>query len=419
MSLTVTFNKNGGSTEASPATISVEAGARLSNYPATNPTRAGYSFAGWYTTPQCYSIFNIKTNITTDVTLYAKWIKNSFFYNMVPLEEVMEPRDRFFPSLTDSSRIEGYSATSAFPSSFSTIRNNFASFDHEFYNQVVSPASLGFKNKGASINASIIGGRPRYMSFVWDVEVSETTTYYIGRSDSSITIYNSLGGEVTSISSFTLGLEKAPFVLLFYCCGGGGGGGGSSWASHGGGGGGGARALGSLYVPTANGTSGRKLVIGGPGTGGTGSWYGEPGGHGADTIIYYDNNSTHYITCGGGRGGNDGNTASGGSWGGAGGTYSRIDSPGIGGSGGRGGQTGGYSIGFDAYQFSRERSFFKGSVAGPGAGKGNGGSSIGTGVKKGYSGALRGAGGGGGNNPWPGVTGHGSDGGGGYIALYY
>lgn len=39
----------------------------------SNPTASGYTFGGWYTDQNCTSAFDFNTEITDDITLYAKW----------------------------------------------------------------------------------------------------------------------------------------------------------------------------------------------------------------------------------------------------------------------------------------------------------------------------------------------------------
>ena len=44
-----------------------------------DPTREGYSFAGWYTEPECIDSFNFSTDtIKRNITLYANWSINSY-----------------------------------------------------------------------------------------------------------------------------------------------------------------------------------------------------------------------------------------------------------------------------------------------------------------------------------------------------
>ncbi|MEC0109726.1 InlB B-repeat-containing protein [Paenibacillus taichungensis] len=69
----VTFNTLGGSAVSDAA---VEYGKKLSA-PAS-PSRSGYTFAGWYADPELKTSFNFdQTEVTADLTLYAKWSVNS------------------------------------------------------------------------------------------------------------------------------------------------------------------------------------------------------------------------------------------------------------------------------------------------------------------------------------------------------
>ncbi len=68
---TVTYNSNGGTTVSSQ---SVKSGAKATK-PA-DPTRAGYSFDGWFSDSALTKAFNFDTAITSNITLYAKWTEN-------------------------------------------------------------------------------------------------------------------------------------------------------------------------------------------------------------------------------------------------------------------------------------------------------------------------------------------------------
>lgn len=66
------FNSQGGSsvkdqTPASGSTVTKPA----------DPTREGYTFAGWYTDEACTEAYDFSVAVTADMTLYAKWIKNA------------------------------------------------------------------------------------------------------------------------------------------------------------------------------------------------------------------------------------------------------------------------------------------------------------------------------------------------------
>lgn len=68
----VKFDAQGGSsvngqTLASGSTVAKPA----------DPTREGYTFAGWYTDEACTKAYDFSVAVTADMTLYAKWIKNA------------------------------------------------------------------------------------------------------------------------------------------------------------------------------------------------------------------------------------------------------------------------------------------------------------------------------------------------------
>lgn len=68
----VMFDAQGGSsvngqTPASGSTVSKP----------TDPTREGYTFAGWYTDEACTKAYDFSVAVTADMTLYAKWIKKA------------------------------------------------------------------------------------------------------------------------------------------------------------------------------------------------------------------------------------------------------------------------------------------------------------------------------------------------------
>lgn len=69
----VSFDENGHGT--APASQNVEIGNNATE-PAS-PTASGYTFGGWYLEAECTNAFDFTTPITEDITLYAKWTKNS------------------------------------------------------------------------------------------------------------------------------------------------------------------------------------------------------------------------------------------------------------------------------------------------------------------------------------------------------
>ncbi|MBF0543904.1 MAG: InlB B-repeat-containing protein [Candidatus Riflebacteria bacterium] len=74
----VTFDKNGGETNADPASETVSSNGNLGILP-TAPTRTGYTFDSWNTLPDgSGSVFNASTSVTSFLTVYAKWTKNTY-----------------------------------------------------------------------------------------------------------------------------------------------------------------------------------------------------------------------------------------------------------------------------------------------------------------------------------------------------
>lgn len=68
---TVTYESNGGSTVPSQAVKYNE----TANKPA-DPTKSGYTFAGWYTEEKLTNKYDFATPVTGNITLYAKWTRN-------------------------------------------------------------------------------------------------------------------------------------------------------------------------------------------------------------------------------------------------------------------------------------------------------------------------------------------------------
>ena len=69
---TVKFESNGGSAVAAQKVTEGKAAAKP-----VDPTRSGYSFAGWYSDVKLTKAYDFKVAVKTDTTLYAKWSKSS------------------------------------------------------------------------------------------------------------------------------------------------------------------------------------------------------------------------------------------------------------------------------------------------------------------------------------------------------
>lgn len=51
-----------------------------------DPERSGFMFDGWHTDASCTFIYNFNTPVTSDITLYAKWLDNSKTYYTVTFD---------------------------------------------------------------------------------------------------------------------------------------------------------------------------------------------------------------------------------------------------------------------------------------------------------------------------------------------
>jgi uncharacterized repeat protein (TIGR02543 family) len=77
-SYTVTFNRNGGTTDASPTSKSTVYNTTVGTLP-TAPTRTGYTFASWNTkTDGSGTGFTANTLVVADITVYAQWTINRY-----------------------------------------------------------------------------------------------------------------------------------------------------------------------------------------------------------------------------------------------------------------------------------------------------------------------------------------------------
>ena len=69
---TVTFESNGGS-----AVVSQLVADGANAFKPEEPMRERYTFGGWYIDPECTKPFSFATPITSDITIYAKWVKGN------------------------------------------------------------------------------------------------------------------------------------------------------------------------------------------------------------------------------------------------------------------------------------------------------------------------------------------------------
>ncbi len=101
---TVTYESNGGSTVPSQTVKYNE----TANKPA-DPTKSGYTFAGWYTEEKLTNKYDFATPVTGNITLYAKWTRNYTPRPYTPPTVVIPDDDALGLNTTDhSAYIVGY-----------------------------------------------------------------------------------------------------------------------------------------------------------------------------------------------------------------------------------------------------------------------------------------------------------------------
>ncbi|MBP3840523.1 MAG: InlB B-repeat-containing protein [Bacilli bacterium] len=71
---TVTFNTNGGTNITSQTIKEDEKAIR----PSEDPTKSGYNFIDWYTTSSYTKVFDFDTPITSDITIYARFVDSKY-----------------------------------------------------------------------------------------------------------------------------------------------------------------------------------------------------------------------------------------------------------------------------------------------------------------------------------------------------
>ncbi len=69
---TVTFDSNEGTQLDDRTVVSGE-----TVQEPTDPTKTGYSFAGWFTDAELTTVYDFETVVTEDFTLYAKWVEST------------------------------------------------------------------------------------------------------------------------------------------------------------------------------------------------------------------------------------------------------------------------------------------------------------------------------------------------------
>ena len=105
---TVTFMSNGTTYK----TLTVENDQSVSK--PSNPTRPGYTFTGWYLDKTCTIPYRFGTAVTSDLTLYAGWKRNTTEHKPVTPVDPIQPVEPEVPTFTDVKPTDWYSEAVAY-----------------------------------------------------------------------------------------------------------------------------------------------------------------------------------------------------------------------------------------------------------------------------------------------------------------
>ena len=163
----VTFNKNGGSTEASPRTRTV--GYNLTvDPPTTPPTRTGYIFVGWYTNTTYKTAWNFATGLVTkDMTLYARWMKtavtgvkaSSASFNSIKLTWTADPGADFYDIYRAASLAGTYAKIKAGVTG-SAYTNSGLAYNRTYYYKIRAYAMVNGVRVNNSSYSAVVSRNP-------------------------------------------------------------------------------------------------------------------------------------------------------------------------------------------------------------------------------------------------------------------
>ena len=103
----------------------------------TDPTRAGYTFGGWYTDSACTQVFTFGSPLSSDITLYAKWVPNTVSYTVNYWQEALDNNGNYVAGnyVYAGSRVEQASVDSQVSINAGDVGQSYTyyTFDHATY----------------------------------------------------------------------------------------------------------------------------------------------------------------------------------------------------------------------------------------------------------------------------------------------
>lgn len=131
----VTFDTKGGSTVPVENVLNGQKATKP-----TNPTRAGYTFDGWYTEETCTNPYDFDTSVQNALTLYAKWTINQYTITFKP-----ENGDK------DTTITQDYGTTVTAPANPTKTGYTFAGWDKKI------PAAMPAENMTVTARWTAVG----------------------------------------------------------------------------------------------------------------------------------------------------------------------------------------------------------------------------------------------------------------------
>ena len=148
----VTFESNGGNTLLSQ---SVENGGHVTR--PSDPVKAGFGFVDWYSEPSLTTIYNFSSPVTGNITLYAKWIANTYTLTL-SVESIVEAAGTISPSPIPSiSRSAGTTRIVSVTGTYESIKWEIDGVG-AYLGQTVSGTDSTFTIDGSDVKYNTLGG---------------------------------------------------------------------------------------------------------------------------------------------------------------------------------------------------------------------------------------------------------------------
>ena len=146
---TVTFRSGDAELDAYPPEKQVVSPARTVDSLPSDPVRSGFLFKGWYTGPNgTGTMFTANTEVTSDITVYAKWIpitQNTgvrLSFTIKSFKDARSPSHLFQNITPDLDAIYYYKATPKWTSDFRAVQGATEDFVQLYYDYTIKTRTV-------------------------------------------------------------------------------------------------------------------------------------------------------------------------------------------------------------------------------------------------------------------------------------